>query len=223
MKRDEVIKFREKYTEDDVALATDLVAELVIHKENDIIYYHPYYLNRAIKIALACYFVEGLEIDLENDIVFDVIEADKELKELLDEVLYADVSYQIREYAKDIIDFKKDLYINDISDLKERLFKSIEQEQKLNELSYKIVELQTKYLTQEIDNNEKTSEIMEKFTPDEIAEMNKKLLSGDYDTQKITDMVVSKYFQSATHEEKLNELIDEKNKKIIELQKDVVK
>ena len=223
MKRDEVIKFREKYTEDDVALATDLVAELVIHKEDGVIFYHPYYTDRAIRIALACYFVDGVEFDLQNDIIVDLIEADEELKNLLDESMYADVSYQIRQYANEIIEFKKNLFINDISDLKERLFKSIEQEQKLNELSYKIVELQTKYLTQEIDNNEKTSEIMEKFTPNEIAEMNKKLLSGDYDTQKITDMVISKYFQSATHEEKLNELIDEKNKKIIELQKDVVK
>ena len=61
--------------------------------------------------------------------------------------------------------------------------------------------------------------VMESMTPEEVAELNKKLVSGEFNVDKVTEMTVQKYLDSEIHKSKEKEVIDTQAQKITELNK----
>ena len=120
----------------------------------------------------------------------------------------------------DIVEQKKQEYsAPDFSDVKERLLKAIEQEQMLNNLNIKLAKKQNTVLSQQAKANEYQMKVMESMTPEEVAELNKKLVSGEFNVDKVAEMTVQKYLDSEIHKKNEKELIDAQAEKITELSK----
>ncbi|MDY4576809.1 MAG: hypothetical protein SO471_02205, partial [Anaerobutyricum hallii] len=120
----------------------------------------------------------------------------------------------------DIVEQKKQEYsAPDFTDIKEQLKKSIAQEQALNDLNIKLAKKQNTLLSQQIKTNEYQMKVMDNMTPEESAELNKKLLSGEYDINKVTEMAVKQYLESGIHKGKEKELIESQQATIHDLNK----
>ena len=61
--------------------------------------------------------------------------------------------------------------------------------------------------------------VMESMTPEEVAELNKKLVSGEFNVDKVAEMTIQKYLDSEIHKGKEKEVIDAQAEKITELSK----
>lgn len=120
----------------------------------------------------------------------------------------------------DIVEQKKQEYsAPDFSDIKERLLKSIEQEQAFNSLNIKLAKKQNTLLSQQIKANEFQMKVMEFSSPEDVAALNKKFLSEEYNVNDIAQMAIEKYLNSEIHKSKEKELIDSQESEIVELKK----
>lgn len=190
------VKIKDNITIYDLEKVIDTIVPFVIRKENEI-EYTPHYKDIGFKVGVIKHLVNGVEFE-EDDNILDYITT-KELVEILtlfDENYESEKSY-ILTNAEDIIEYKKQVYLQpDYSDIKDRLLKSIEQEQTLNELSIKYAENQNKLLLQQIKANEYNERVISNMTAEEVAELNKKLASGEFDVNKVAEIAIDKYLNS---------------------------
>ena len=59
---------------------------------------------------------------------------------------------------------------------------------------------------------------MESMSPEDAAKLNKMILDGGFDMEKISDMVIQKYLGSEIMESHKDEIIEAKNEKIRSLE-----
>lgn len=221
MKIEKNVRIKKNITIYDLANVIDTIVPFIIRKDEDGITYTPYFKELGVKIGIAKYLIEGIEFE-EDDDILDEITNNKKLSELIDSFFVVNViNYEfIMDNVKDIVDLKKKEFTTpDFSDIKERLLKSIEQEQALNSLSIKLAKKQNTLLSQQIRANEYQEKMMESMTPEESTELNKKLLSGEFDFNKIAEIAVQKYLDSEIHRGKEKELIEAQADKIADLSK----
>ena len=83
----------------------------------------------------------------------------------------------------------------------------------------KLAKKQNTLLSQQIKVNEYQMKVMDSMTPEDSAELNKKLLSGEYDINKVAEMAVRQYLESDTHKGKEKELIESQQATIHDLSK----
>ena len=221
MKIEKNVRIKKDITIYDLANVIDTIVPFIIRKDENGITYTPYYKELGMRIGIAQYLIEGIEFEKDDDIL-DEISNNKKLSELIAQfstINPKDYSFIMNNVA-DIVEQKKQEYSTpDFSDIKERLLKSIEQEQMLNNLNIKLAKKQNTILSQQAKANEYQIKVMESMTPKEVAELNKKLVSGEFNVDKVAEMTVQKYLDSEIHKKNEKELIDAQAEKITELSK----
>ena len=221
MKINGEVKIKDNITIFDLADVIDTVVSFIIRKDNNGIKYTPYYKEIGYAIGTVRYLIEGIEIEKDDDIYSESIR-NKEISNVLDsfKLGYPSKYEFIMTNVADIVEQKKQEYsAPDFTDIKEQLKKSISQEQALNDLNIKLAKKQNTLLSQQIKTNEYQMKVMDSMTPEESAELNKKLLSGEYDINKVAEMAVRQYLESDTHKGKEKELIESQQATIHDLSK----
>ena len=221
MKINGEVKIKDNITVFDLADVIDTVVSFIIRKDNNGIKYTPYYKEIGYVIGVVRYLIEGIEIE-EGDDIYSESNRNKEISNVLDtfNMKYPSKYEFIIDNVTDIVEQKKQEYsAPDFTDIKEQLKKSIAQEQALNDLNIKLAKKQNTLLSQQIKTNEYQMKVMDSMTPEESAELNKKLLSGEYDINKVTEMAVKQYLESGIHKGKEKELIESQQATIHDLSK----
>ena len=221
MKINGEVKIKDNITVFDLADVIDTVVSFIIRKDNNGIKYTPYYKEIGYAIGVVRYLIEGIEIE-EGDDIYSESNRNKEISNVLDsfEMGYPSKYEFIMNNVADIVEQKKQEYsAPDFTDIKEQLKKSIAQEHALNDLNIKLAKKQNTLLSQQIKANEYQMKVMDNMTPEESAELNKKLLSGEYDINKVAEMAVRQYLESDTHKGKEKELIESQQATIHDLSK----
>ena len=221
MKIEKNVRIKKDISIYDLANVIETIIPFVIRKDEDGITYTPYYRELGMNIGIAQYLIEGIEFE-EDDDILNEISNNKKLSELIAQfstINPKDYSF-IMNNVTDIVEQKKQEYSTpDFSDIKERLLKSIEQEQTLNNLNIKLLKKQNTLLSQQAKANEFQMKVMESMTPEEVAAMNKKFMSSEYNINDIAEMAVEKYLDSEIHKKNEKEIIDSQAEKITELNK----
>lgn len=221
MKIEKNVRIKKDITIYDLANVIETIVPFIIRKDEDGITYTPYYKELGMNVGIAKYLIEGIEFK-EDDDILDEISNNKKISELIAQfstINPKDYSFIMNNVA-DIVEQKKQEYSTpDFSDIKERLLKSIEQEQMLNNINIKLAKKQNTILSQQTKANEYQMKVMESMTPEEVAELNKKLVSGEFNVDKVAEMTVQKYLDSEIHKKNEKEVIDTQAHKITELNK----
>ena len=221
MKIEKNVRIKKDITIYDLANVIETIVPFIIRRDEDGITYTPYYKELGMNVGIAKYLIEGIEFE-EDDDILNEISNNKKLSELIAQfstINPKDYSFIMNNVA-DIVEQKKQEYsAPDFSDIKERLLKAIEQEQMLNNLNIKLAKKQNTVLSQQEKANEYQMKVMESMTPEEVAELNKKLVSGEFNVDKVAEMTVQKYLDSEIHKKNEKELIDAQAEKITELSK----
>lgn len=221
MKIEKNVRIKKDITIYNLANVIETIVPFIIRKDEDGITYTPYYEELGMNVGIAKYLIEGIEFE-EDDDILDEISNNKKLSELIAQfstINPKDYSFIMNNVA-DVVEQKKQEYSTpDFSDIKERLLKAIEQEQVLNNLNIKLAKKQNTVLSQQAKANEYQMKVMESMTPEEVAELNKKLVSGEFNVDKVAEMTVQKYLDSEIHKKNEKEAIDTQAQKITELNK----
>ena len=221
MKIEKNVRIKKDISIYDLANVIETIIPFIIRKDEDGITYTPYYKELGMRIGIARYLIEGIEFEPDDDVLVEITN-NKKLSELINQfssISPKDYTFIMTNIA-DIVEQKKQEYsAPDFSDIKERLLKSIEQEQMLNNLNIKLAKKQNTILSQQAKANEYQMKVMESMTPEEVAEINKKLVSGEFNVDKVAEMTVQKYLDSEIHKRNEKELIDAQAEKITELSK----
>ena len=221
MKIEKNVRIKKDITIYDLANVIDTIVPFIIRKDENGITYTPYYKELGMRIGIAQYLIEGIEFEEDDDVLVEITN-NKKLSELINQfssISPKDYSF-ILSNVTDIVEQKKQEYSTpDFSDIKERLLKSIEQEQTLNNLNIKLLKKQNTLLSQQAKANEFQMKVMESMTPEEVAAMNKKFMSSEYNINDIAEMAVEKYLDSEIHKKNEKEIIDSQAEKITELNK----
>ena len=221
MKIEKNVRIKKDISIYDLANVIETIIPFIIRKDEDGITYTPYYRELGMNIGIAQYLIEGIEFESDDDVLAEITN-NKKLSELINQfsaIHPKDYSF-ITTNVNDIVEQKKQEYsAPDFSDIKERLLKSIEQEQTLNNLNIKLAKKQNTILSQQAKANEFQMKVMESMTPEEVAELNKKLVSGEFNVDKVAQMTVQKYLDSEIHKKNEKEIINSQAEKITELNK----
>lgn len=221
MKIEKNVRIKKDITIYDLANVIDTIVPFIIRKDESGITYTPYYKELGMRIGIAQYLIEGIEFEEDDDVLVEITN-NKKLSELINQfssISPKDYSF-ILSNVTDIVEQKKQEYsAPDFSDIKERLLKSIEQEQMLNNLNIKLAKKQNTILSQQAKANEFQMKVMESMTPEEVAELNKKLVSGEFNVDKVAQMTVQKYLDSEIYKKNEKEIINSQAEKITELNK----
>lgn len=221
MKIEKNVRIKNDITIYDLANVIETVVHFIIRKDEDGITYTPYYREFGVNIGIAKYLIEGIEFE-EDDDILNEISNNKKISGIIAQFSNTnpeDYSF-ILINVTDIVEQKKQEYsVPDFSDIKERLLKSIEQEQAFNSLNIKLAKKQNTLLSQQIKANEFQMKVMEFSSPEEVAALNKKFLSEEYNVNDIAQMAVEQYLKSEIHKSKEKELIDSQASEIVELKK----
>ena len=212
-----VVKIKDGITNFDLANVVETVVSFVIRKdENGEIKYTPYYREYGLIVGIVKYLVDGIDIETDDDLL-DVYNDNTIIFETVNDFIKNSNDHMafIAENANDIIEFEKQRHLNDFTDIKERLLKSIAQEQALNDLNIKFAKKQNALLSQQIKANELNNKVMEQMKPEEVVEMNRKFTSGEYDMNKIAEIVTEKYINSALHEKNKKSVVKAKKDKVV--------
>ena len=215
------VKIKENITIYDLANVIETVVSFIIRKENGEIKYRPYYKELALNIAIIQYLIDGIEIekDYDTDSILSGINEHYEVSEVVNQFIQNNDYYGfIITNVSDIVEQKKQGYsAPDFSDIKERLLKSIEQEQMLNNLNIKFAKKQNTLLSQQIKANDYQLKMMDNMTPEEMTELNKKFLSEEFDFEKIADIAVKHYLNSDIYKSKKKDLDESKQSKVVDM------
>lgn len=182
--------------------------------------YHPVFKHRGVKTALVKYLVTGLTFE-DGDDVDELIYTDKSINNLFETFVVENNNFydSLLDYVDEVIEFKKRKLLNYNSSISEKLLEILDTQKTFEDLRLEVLRKENIALEQHLKANKYQEEIMSYMTPEESAELNKKLLSGEYDVDKISASVMKKYLDTDFHSKKATEIIDSKNAEIVELKK----
>lgn len=212
-----VVKIKDGITNFDLANVVETVVSFVIRKEeNGAIKYTPYYREYGLIVGIIKYLVEGISIEADDDLL-DVYNDNTVVFETVNNFVKNSNDHMafIAENVADIVEFEKQKYLNDFADIKERLLKSITQEQALNNLNIKLAKKQNTLLSQQIKANEYNEKVMERMKPEDVAKLNEMVASGKYNMEKVAEIVTDKYINSELHKEKVKSVMEVKKNKVV--------
>ena len=215
----ENLGLKENITEDDKANIIESMIDYIIgiDKKSGEPYYIPHAKETAFRISVVLYAMQGLTLE-DNDSLYDIIFTDEDVKSLISQFRF-DYGNHIFDAVDDIVEFKKQMIIHNNTRLNDKLAEIFDAYKSLEKLQLEIATKQNKVLTQQIAANEYQEKIMENMSPEESAELNKRLLSGELDINKIADIVTKNYINSELHKNKQEELIAKQQDKIADLSK----
>lgn len=216
------VKIKDGITNFDLANVVETVVSFIIRKdENGEVKYTPYYREYGLIVGIVKYLLEGIECEADDDLL-DVYNDNTVVFETVNDFVKNSNDHMafIAENVADIVEFEKQRYINDLSDIKERLLKSITQEQALNNLNIKLAKKQNTLLSQQIKANEYNEKVMERMKPEDVAKLNEMVTSGKYNMEKVAEIVTDKYINSELHREKVKSVMEVKKNKVVNFSSD---
>ena len=181
--------------------------------ENGGVVYKPYLADYGIVVGIALYGIDGVEFDSETDLIYEEVHKNKEVHDAVYK-FYTQYETDLIRYIDQIVEFRKQEYLNRYdNEVKARLLKAIDKENTLHDLEIKLAKKQNTLLSQQIKQNEKNEEIFNLMAPEDIADLNKRLASGEWDMSKATEVVVDKYINSELRKNNKREAENVKVKK----------
>ena len=215
------IKIKDSITIEEKAIITEyLVDSYFTEDEYGIVQYTPYNFDPALVTAFFLYCVEGIKFEskekdsesvaLEN--VYESVSADEDLMNLYSSILSTKTNddrhpnikivrmlHAIVNDVSDMVEFRKQQLIHNNSILIGKLYEIFEVQKQVEKLRLEIAEKENKVLLQQINENSYGEEVMKHMPPEDLAALNKKILDGDMDYKKMTDLLVQKYLDNNTH------------------------
>lgn len=189
--------------------------------------YTPYYADMSKNVAIATFFLEGVKFE-EDDDIYRITCTDEKIKPLVDKFLVASVSKTSAKYisimekvmkdVEDIVDFNKQVIIHSHSSIDEKLEKLIEKEIRNKDYELKVLNDAERLQKEQIKQIEYSNKVAELMTPEETAKVNKMFADGKFDTSEIAKAVTERYLQSDVHDKNTQQIIEDKNKKIKDLE-----
>lgn len=110
-------RIKEYITETDKIFATETIASSYFNGNR----YTPYYGDVAEIVAIAKYFIEGLEFE-ENENIYDSVIKDSIVMNLIEKfdiktTIYCSIMDEVRTYVSDIVEFEKQKLIHNSEDM----------------------------------------------------------------------------------------------------------
>ena len=212
------VKIKDNITTADVAEVINNIVDSIIYKEAGEIVYQPYFFDDAVKMSVFLCLVDGIELEPDDKIV-DILQNDKIIKEIVENyIVNDDEMTEIMSHAYDMIDFRKQLYLKQNDELDELLKKAVIKENALNDMLLELANTQNKVLSQQAEANAIQEEVYSRLSTDELASIQKKLANGEFSMDDMVNTVVDRYMsKDKDRDKKYKEIIDEKNKTIVEL------
>ena len=182
------VKVKEYVNLEDRMNASVEIADIVIPDGGE---YKPHFRIIAEFIAFCKYFVEGLEIEEDDDLV-KIYDEDKELRKLysamgyvidgLDEI--SDIWYSMTSSANDLIFHRLDM------------LKKVDLESRYERLIDKQIEYETARIdlvTESVREKRLSNEMLEKMTPEAIASLGNMLADGSLNPHGIGTEILGAY------------------------------
>ena len=212
------VKIKDEITTADIANIVNNIVDAIIYKDGDEIVYQPYFFDDAVKMSIFVCLLEGVQLD-EDDKILEILRTDEIIKKLIDDFVEGnDDIADIMGYAYDLIDFRKEQYLRKNDELDELLKKAVAKENALNDMLLELAQTQNKVLTQQAEMNAKQEEVYSQLTTDELASIQKKIANGEFNMNDMVNTVVERYMENdKDRDQKYKEIIDQKNKKILDL------
>lgn len=212
------VRIKEEITTNDIANVVNNIVESIIYKDDAEIVYQPYFFEEAVKMSVFVCLLEGIELEA-GDKILDILRDDKIIRKTVDDFITDnDEMTEIMSHAYDMIDFRKQLYLKQNDELDDVIKKAIAKENALNDMLLELAQTQNKALLQQAEINAKQEEIYSQLSEDELVSIQKKIANGEFNMEDMVSAVVSKYMENdKDRDQKYKEVIDEKNKTIVEL------
>lgn len=206
---------------------TDIVVGTIVNKALEYIIdyddfgtieYYPYFVERGIKNGIVRFLFDGITFE-EDDDVEALIYSNKQINDLYEKFkeeftpLYEHICWCVNE----LIDLKlKQGNKNNL--LSEKFAEILDVQKQLEQLKLEIAIAENRALNQQIKANEYNERIMESMSPEDAAKLNKMILDGGFDMEKMSDLILQKYINSPIMESNKDEIIEAKNEKIRSLE-----
>lgn len=145
-------------------------------EKDDAIRYTPY---RALEALMAGFFtlcVEGITYE-EGETVYDCME-DEELRSLFEENRFSWLLTEVDDCARDLSDFHRERLIAAASPVQKKLVEALEAELLIRKQEEDLLKKQDEFLENQKKQNEYAEKVIELMTPEEIAALNRKMLSN---------------------------------------------
>ncbi len=188
------------------------------YDENGVQEYYPYFKMRGIKNGIVRNLFLGLTFE-EGDDVDKLIYEDANIDKVYSEFWNNNKEYVLglMDTYEECIEYEKSK-ANSNSLLSEKLAEILEIQKQLEQLKLEIAINENRMLTQQIKANEYNEQVMQSMSPEDAAKLNKMILDGGFDMDKMGDIIMQKYLNSGIMESRKDEIIEAKNEKIRSLE-----
>ena len=217
MKFDEIIKIKSMITPDDVANVVETVADFVFKVRDGKALHTPYFLEDGLRFAIIAYLLDGITIEDDDDILNDAY-ANVDVVPIVEAFAKTEAQDMIIPHVRSVVDFRMKEYLYRPEEIHRLVAKAVQSEVALNEAALTLAKNQNTAILKQIEMNEYNEAVLEKMSPAEIAELNRKLISGEMNYENIANIAIEKYLQTDKHDQEMVSVIAEKNKKIRELE-----
>lgn len=216
------VKIKNDVTLEDKINVIDTVIPFIISKDdNGKTNYTPYYRETGVIVGVTLYLLNGIEFEEDDVNVYDAVISNKKIFDVITSFMSttSETMKFINKHIDSIVAFRKQEYFHSLNNkIEERLTKAIDKEIALNEALLKVAKNESRVLSAQAKQLEYSEKVAEIMTPEETAEMNKMMLSGKFDTNKMAEIVTEKFLNSDIHKKNEKEIIDTQAGKIKELQ-----
>lgn len=197
MKVNENVKIKENIKRYETANAVEAAADMIINMdENGVIRYEPYYTDFAIFYSVVLYLMDGVEF--EDDDNYETIQSDEKVNAIVKKYLNSDEGVDFRTDVDDVVRYRQRIYLSDRDiHLREASQKVLSASAELNEALKRVTETNIKLLEKQVAEAERTEEIASNMTPEEIADLNKLILSGKFDMNALADRMMERFTQQS--------------------------
>lgn len=171
--------------------------------------YVPYFYDMVEEIAFAKYLIEGLEFDKDENI-YDTIHSDQEVMYLIDCLKKDYKVLRLLSVVDNKLEFEKQLIVNNNRAIFESIIRNSDSiENKVKEIldkESKRIDMETKALKateflskEQARQIEYANKVNEHFSPEETAELTRKMADANFDSSSIANAISEKYFKSEKH------------------------
>lgn len=213
------VKIKEYINIEEKAIITNhLVDSYFVERLDGTIGYTPYMVDVALVTAFFLYCVEGIKFDEEENI-YNTVVSDKELMDLYtttlsvqldnDEHPNIKIVREINSIMRDVVDmveFRKQQIVHSNSGLNDKLAEILDMQKQVESLRLEIAENENKLLQQQYKQNVYNEKVMSHMTPEETAELNRKMLDENMDFGKLAELVTEKFIHSDIHTSNIVEM-----------------
>lgn len=186
------LKLKNNLTENDTFAIVESAVDFIVGKNEDgTVYYTPYLKKHGLKVAIALHAIEGIEFE-KDDNVGEIVETDRDIKALINWFLNDNLRLisEIKDLIDDISNFRKQYFIHNNDIIVQKTLQILEEQEALENMKLQIAKKENKVLTQQIESNKYLEKVFEQMTPDEVAQLEKKIASGEFDQEKLVNTVL---------------------------------